>query len=398
MLRTGRKIFFYSLLILTLTGIFTVVSYESEPAETLPWPLGIPRDIWEIMIPEDNPPTPEKVQLGQKLFFDPRLSRDDTIACSTCHDPRHAFAENKPVAEGIEGQKGARNTPTILNAMFNEEQFWDGRAPTLEEQAKLPIINPIEMGMPSHRELEKKLSGIPEYRELFQKAFGTPEITIERIAMAIASFERTQLSGDSPFDEFFFKGNENAISESAKRGWELFRSKARCITCHEFNSSNPFFTDYKYHNIGVAMTNERFAMLAREAQRMIEGGTLGPEAIDRLALSEGSSELGRFLVTGSLKDIGAFKTPTLRDIALTTPYMHNGSQKTLREVIDFYNKGGEPNPNLDGGIQPLDLTEQEINDLVAFLESLTSRRVARMTQSGEPLPWQAILQSPGTRP
>ena len=380
------------LLIVLMTHLQRAMPEEPPPDRS--WPAGIPRDLWELLIPEDNPLTPEKIELGRKLFFDKRLSLNDTIACATCHDPAHAYAEPKPVAEGINGQKGARNTPTILNAMFNLEQFWDGRAPSLEEQAKMPIINPIEMGMPSHRALEKKLQHLPEYVEPFKKAFGKPDISIENIVRAIAAFERTQLSGDSPFDAFFFQKDTRAISEAAKRGWALFRGKARCITCHEFNGSNPFFTDYKYHNIGVAMTNERFATLAREAQRLGEVGNLTKQAIDRLALAEGSSELGRFLVTGSLKDIGAFKTPPLRDITLTAPYMHNGSQKTLREVIEFYNKGGEPNPNLDGGIQPLGLTEQEIDDLVAFLQSLTSRRVARMAQTGQPLPWEGILNPP----
>ncbi len=378
-----------------LLGLSTLVVVSQEP-EDENWPIGIPRDIWEMLIPEENPMTPEKVALGEKLFFDTRLSVDDTVSCATCHDPKHAFAEPKPVAEGVQGKKGARNTPTILNSMFNEEQFWDGRAKTLEDQAKLPIINPVEMAMPSHEDLEKKLRAISEYPPLFEKAFGTPDITIDRIAQAISAFERTQLSGDSPFDEFFFLKKEDALSPSARRGWELFQGKARCITCHEFNSSNPFFTDYTYHNIGVAMTNERFNELARQAQRIVEGGTLTEEQIDTLALAEGSSELGRFLVTGSLKDIGAFKTPTLRDIALTAPYMHNGSQKTLREVIEFYNKGGEPNPNLDGGIQPLELTEQEIDDLVAFLESLTSKRVARMAETGKSMPWRMFFQPPSS--
>ena len=380
------------LLVCLITHLQWAIPKESPPESS--WPMGIPRDLWEILIPEDNPLSPEKIELGRKLFFDKRLSQNDTIACATCHDPAHAYAEPKPVAAGINGLKGARNTPTILNAMFNLEQFWDGRAPSLEEQAKMPIINPIEMGMPSHRDLERKLQNLPEYVRHFKKVFGRPVITIDNIVRAIAAFERTQLSGDAPFDAFFFQKDVNAISEAAKRGWQLFRGKARCITCHEFNSSNPFFTDYKYHNIGVAMTNQRFAALAREVQRLGEIGNLTKQAVDRLALAEGSSELGRFLVTGSLKDIGAFKTPPLRDIALTAPYMHNGSQKTLREVIEFYNKGGEPNPNLDGGIQPLGLTEQEIDDLVAFLQSLTSRRVARMVQTGQPLPWEGILHPP----
>jgi cytochrome c peroxidase len=205
-------------------------------------------------------------------------------------------------------------------------------------------------------------------------------VTIENIAKAIAAFERTLLSGNSPFDRFI-AGDPAAISEAAKRGWALFQGKARCITCHEFNASSPFFTDFKYHNIGIGMKAMRnFESLVRQIQHMAQENRLTKEALDRLALSEGFSELGRFLVTRQPKDLGAFKTPPLRDIELTAPYMHDGSLKTLREVIDFYDQGGEPNPNLDGGIVKLNLTEQEKADLEEFLKTLTSdwvRRVAR---------------------
>jgi cytochrome c peroxidase len=344
-------------------------------------PLGIPADLWEMMIPADNPMTEAKVALGRDLYFDKRLSVDNTVSCATCHDPRFAFTDGKPVSEGVGGKKGARNAPTVLNAMFNEEQFWDGRVKTLEEQVLQPLINPVEMAMPSHEAVVAKVRGIPEYAQRFREVFGGPNpVTIENIAKAIAAFERTLLSGDSPFDRFM-AGDPKAISEAAKRGWELFKGKARCITCHEFNASSPFFTDFKYHNIGIGMKATRnFEALARQIQQMAQENRLTKEALDRLALTEGFSELGRFLVTRQPKDVGAFKTSPLRDIELTAPYMHDGSLKTLREVIDFYDKGGEPNPNLDGGIVKLNLTEQEKADLEEFLKSLTSdwvRRVAR---------------------
>lgn len=342
-------------------------------------PPAIPADLWEMMIPKDNPMSEAKVALGRDLYFDKRLSVDDTVSCATCHDPKFAFTDGKPVAEGVGGKRGARNSPTILNAMFNVEQFWDGRAKSLEEQAKQPLINPIEMGMPSHEAVVQKVKAIPEYVSRFREVFGGRDpINIDNIARAIAAFERTQLSGDSPFDRFI-AGDQNAISEAARRGWELFKGKARCITCHEFNASSPFFTDFKYHNIGIGMkASKNFESLARQIQSMAQQGTLTAASIDKLALSEGFSELGRFLVTRQPKDLGAFKTPTLRDVELTAPYMHDGSLKTLREVIEFYNKGGEPNPNLDGGIIKLDLSESEINDLEAFLKSLTSDRVRRL--------------------
>ncbi len=344
-------------------------------------PLGIPADLWEAMIPADNPMTEAKVALGRDLYFDKRLSVDNTVSCATCHDPRFAFTDGKPVSEGVGGKKGARNAPTVLNAMFNEEQFWDGRAKTLEEQVLQPLINPVEMAMPSHEAVVAKVRGIPEYAQRFREVFGGPNpVTIENIAKAIAAFERTLLSGDSPFDRFI-AGDPTAISEAAKRGWALFQGKARCITCHEFNPSSPFFTDFKYHNIGIGMkATQNFEPLVRQIQQMAQENRLTRETLDRLALSEGFSELGRFLVTRQPKDLGAFKTSPLRDIELTAPYMHDGSLKTLREVIDFYDKGGEPNPNLDGGIVKLNLTEQEKADLEEFMKTLTSdwvRRVAR---------------------
>jgi len=340
-------------------------------------PPAIPADLWEMLIPQDNPMTEAKVALGRDLYFDKRLSVDNTVSCATCHDPKTAFAESKIVAEGIGGKKGARNSPTVLNAMFNVEQFWDGRAKTLEEQAKGPLTNPIEMGMPSHDAVVERVKQVPEYAKRFQEVFGGP-VNIDNIARAIASFERTQLSGDSPFDRFN-AGDKGAINEQAQRGFELFKGKGRCITCHEFNASSPFFTDFKYHNIGVGMkASGNFESLARQVQQMAQDRRLTAESLDRLSLSQGFSELGRFLVTREPKDIGAFKTPPLRDIELTAPYMHDGSQKTLREVIDFYNKGGETNPNLDGGIRKLDLTDQEISDLEAFLKTLTSDSVRKL--------------------
>jgi cytochrome c peroxidase len=343
-------------------------------------PPAIPADLWEMLIPEDNPMTEAKVALGRDLYFDKRLSVDNTVSCSTCHDPRTAFAESGSVSQGVGGKKGARNSPTVLNAMFNVEQFWDGRAKSLEEQAKGPLTNPLEMGMPSHDAVVEKVKQIPEYVKRFQEVFSGP-VTIDNIAKAIASFERTQLSGDSAFDRFN-AGDKTALSEQEQRGFEIFKGKGRCITCHEFNASSPFFTDFKYHNIGVGMkATKNFESLARQVQQMAQANQLTPEALDRLSLSEGFSELGRFLVTREPKDVGSFKTPPLRDIELTAPYMHDGSQKTLGEVIDFYNKGGEPNPNLDGGIRKLDLTDQEISDLEAFLKALTSDRVRKLKSS-----------------
>lgn len=326
--------------------------------------LSLPPGVLEPVIPENNPLTKEKIALGRNLYFDKRLSADDTISCATCHDPQKGFADGRAVAVGIKGQKGPRNSPTVLNAAFFDTQFWDGRALTLEDQAKQPIVNPKEMGMPSHDALVEKISNIPGYRTSFKTVFGTDKITIDHIVTAIASFERTLISFNAPFDRFI-AGKNDAISDSAQRGWKLFQGKARCITCHEFNRSYPFFTNNKFHNVGVAMKGEDFGSLARKAASSGADPSL-------LAQEEASAELGRYLVTKEPKDIGAFKTSGLRNIALTAPYMHDGSELTLESVIEFYNKGGVSNPNLDGGIRPLNLTEDEKKDLVEFMKSLTS--------------------------
>ena len=331
--------------------------------------LPVPSGVLPPVIPADNPVTSEKVALGQKLYFDPRLSKDDTVSCATCHDPLHAFAEPRPVSLGVGGAKGARNAPTVLNAAFLQEQFWDGRAPTLEEQAKGPLVNPVEMAMPDHAAVEKKVQALPEYAPLFESAFGDQKVTIDRIAQAIASFERTLISVEAPIDRFL-AGDTKAISAAAQRGWELFNGKARCNTCHGHVGAFPLFTDEQYHNIGVAAKEVSFEDLARQVQQH-------PEQLDKLTHAPGVNQLGRFLITKEQKDIGAFKTTHLRNVAKTAPYMHDGSEATLALVIDFYNRGGNPNPFLDGGMRPLALTAAEKADLVALLETFTSDDLAR---------------------
>jgi len=331
-----------------------------------------------LEIPLDNPLTEAKVALGKKLYFDPRLSKDDTFSCATCHDPRHGFTEQKAVPDGVGGTKGVRNSPTVLNAGFLHEQFWDGRAPTLEAQAVLPIINPVEMAMPDHPAVEAKLAGIAEYGPLFKAAFGDAKPTIGRVGQALASFERTLLSLDAPIDRFL-AGDATAISESAKRGWELYNGKARCNSCHAHTSVFPLFTDEKYHNIGVAAKAVDFESLARQVQGH-------PENLQALSHEPSINQLGRFLVTKQQQDIGAFKTTHLRNIALTAPYMHDGSEATLAAVIEFYNRGGNTNPWLDGGMRPLNLTDQEKADLVALLETFTSTDLARFEELTKLMP------------
>jgi cytochrome c peroxidase len=331
----------------------------------------VPPGVLPLVIPEDNPLTSEKVALGQKLYFDPRLSKDDSVSCATCHDPRHGFADGrgKPTSEGVGGKSGNRNSPTTLNAAFLQEQFWDGRAPTLEAQSLLPMINPVEMAQPDHAAVVAKLRGIAEYAPLFSAAFGTPEVTIERVGRALASFERTLISLDAPIDRFL-AGDQKAISETAQRGWELFNGKARCNTCHGHVGSLPLFTDELYKNIGVGAARPSFEKLGRAVEA-------DPSALDRLASDPAIDELGRFKIKREKSHIGAFKTPHLRNVALTAPYMHDGSEATLRDVIEYYDKGGQPNPWLDGGIRPLGLTDAEKADLVELMQSFTSSDLGR---------------------
>jgi len=296
------------------------------------FPLGI--DGEQMQVPDDNPLTAAKVELGKLLYFDGRLSKDNTVSCATCHDPAKGFTDQRPVSQGINGQLGGRSAPSVINSAFYYFQFWDGRAPTLEEQAKGPIANPIEMGS-THEACVETITSIAGYKPYFEAAFGSSEVTIDRVAQAIASFERTVVSGNSAWDRHVYAKDATALSDSAKRGLELFEGKANCTRCHVgFN-----LTDSLFHNLGVGMNKPK-------------------------------PDLGRYEVTKEEKDKGAFKTPMLRDLSKTAPYMHDGSVETLEEVVELYDRGGEPNPWLDPKMVKLGLTDQEKKDLVAFLRSL----------------------------
>ncbi len=291
-----------------------------------------------------DPPTPERVRLGRWLFFDKRLSADNTIACASCHKPEHAFSETTPVSTGINGQKGGRKAPSFTNQAWASlpHFFWDGRAASLEEQAGGPMINPIEMGHENHEVVVAKLAAIPGYAKYFGEAFGDQQITIERVTKAIADYERTRMSGNSAWDRWR-AGDQNAVSDDVKQGHRLFFGNAFCNNCH----LGPNLTDYKFHNLGVGWDPE----------------------------TKTFADEGRYAVTHKESDKGAFKTPSLRDVSKRAPYMHDGSIETLREVVKLYVKGGEPNPYLDRKIdrrfaERLDLSEQQIDQLVKFMEAL----------------------------
>ena len=372
-------------LISLLPGTATVsAALQPQASKTLriQIPTGIPRWKWRKLIPRDNVLTAAKVALGEALYFDKRLSVDGTVSCATCHDPATAFADRNGLAVGVGGRVGTRNVPTTLNAMFNESQFWDGRARSLEEQAMQPLLNPLEMGMPDREAVVARLNAIPQYSRGFEAAFGTGPIKFDDVVRAIASYERTLLSADSPFDRFM-AGDPRAITEAQRRGWKLFRGKANCIACHTFSRESPFFTDNKFHNTGITAGGLNLEELSNSL-RSKSPDNLDRQRVGELAHLNEFTELGRFLITRQKQDTGAFKTPTLRDIELTAPYMHNASEKTLLDVMKFYNQGGIKNGYLDEKIQPLNLSDEELSDLVEFMRALTSDSVLRRAQQTSP--------------
>ena len=336
-------------------------------------PAGFDPVVWAAFVPKDNATTARRVALGRKLYFDKRLSKDGTVSCATCHDVTRGFTDQRKTSEGIEGKLGQRNAPTVLNVALLETVFLDGRSPSLDHQATQPIINPVEMGMPDGAAAVKAIAGVAEYQKAFKDAYGRA-INYEDIGRAIGAFERTLVFIDSPFRRFLL-GDAKAISADARAGWDLFNGRGRCVTCHPMNLSSPLGTDNRFHNIGVSARHQDFESLAAKALKTLAADP-SEKKLDELALSTPMSELGRFMVTKNRADIGSFRTTLLLNTAITPPYMHDGSLPTLWDVMDHYNKGGEANPFLDGGIEPLALSEAEIDQLVAFLFSLTDRRFA----------------------
>jgi cytochrome c peroxidase len=297
----------------------------AEEAPVLPKPLP------DVQHPADNPTSPEKIALGKELFADPRLSRTDKVSCASCHDPAKRFSNGDRVATGVDGKKGSRRVPSLVNVAYNRTHFWDGRSGSLEEQALVPLQDSREMDMRLDG-LVQKINGIAEYRRQFQAVFGG-EATAKRIAQALAAYERTIVARDTPFDRYL-KGEKQALSPAALRGMQLFYGQARCSICHK----GPNLTDDDFHNIGI--------------------------------LDDGRSDPGRRAVTGKQADQGKFKTPSLRDVGRSGPYMHNGRFKTLAEVVQHYNFGGvtdETNDYRDDQLRVLYLSDEQTKDLVAFL-------------------------------
>ncbi len=289
-----------------------------------------------LPFPEDNPFSPARVELGKVLFFDGRLSSNGVVSCAFCHEPSHAFAASTPLSKGVDGQSGSRHAPTLINRAWGKSQFWDGRAPTLEAQVIVPVTNPHEMGM-TVDSVVQRIRGIKGYAPLFTAAFGDPSVTFGRITKALATFERTIVSGNSAYDRYV-AGDKKALTKQQQDGLDFFNKKGECAECHK----GPNFSDEKFANIGVGM-------------------------------DQSNPDPGRADITKKRGDFGKFKVPTLRDLAARAPYMHDGSIKTLAEVLDVYAKGGLPNPHLDTRLAPFYLDAETKRDLLAFLDSLNGQ-------------------------
>ena len=327
--------------------------------------LGLP----PVKIPVNNPQSAEKIALGRAFFNDQRFSLDGSISCASCHQKDKAFTDGLPVAKGINALRGTRNSPTVINAAFFDTLFLDGRESSLEGQALGPFLNPIEHGLENKQQILDVVLSDADYSQQIQQVFNITEheISVQHVAKAIASYERTLIAGNSPFDQYYFGRDRTKLSASAARGLLIFRRKGNCANCHEISLNNALFTDNRFYNIGWG-----FDKLKSVLDRFIVVLQNGSDPKRFPLSSEQRSELGRFNATKVIADIGKFKTPTLRNIAQTAPYMHDGSVQTLEEVVDYYDKGGVKNRFIDAAIFPLHLTDQEKLDLVAFMRSLTS--------------------------
>jgi cytochrome c peroxidase len=312
-------------------------------------PLGLP----PVPIPADNVPTAETIALGRKLFYDVRLSNDNTQSCASCHDSKLGFSDGRRLSIGVHGLAGVRNAPTLLNAAYLPLQFWDGRAASLEMQTALPIQDHREMDVSPAR-LLFRLNTDATYRAMCEKAFGSRLLDMVEVEKSISAFERTLLSGDSPFDRFYFGGDKSALTAAQIRGLLIFQDPGRgnCAVCHSIRKNDALFTDGKFHNLGIGVGDD-----------------------------ESLTDNGRFGQTGTASDTGTFLTPTLRNVALTAPYMHDGSEKTLEAVMDYYAGHGNSNPYLDPEMAKIHLSAQDKSDLVEFMKGLTG---AMPQQAGPP--------------
>ena len=360
----------------TPLGLPPVAVFDLQAlARTAAPPLGLP----PVPVPDDNPLTAAKIRLGRKLFFDRRLSRNNTMSCAMCHVPEQAFTVNELAqAVGIEGRNLRRNAPTLLNVAYMETQFHDGRETSLETQVISPLLAHNEMANPSMGYLVQKLHRLEEYADLFVQAFQRGP-SVETIGQALASYERTLLAAHSPFDRWYYGQQHEALSPQAQAGFRLFVGKAQCVACHTITDQYALFTDQAFHNTGLGWYNSMVRVQSPTRVQLAPGvfTEVAPEVIASVS-EPPPADLGRSEVTLVPADRWRYKTPTLRNVALTAPYMHDGSLSSLEEVVRFYNRGGHPHLLLDPMIRPLHLTDAEVAALVAFLESLTGDNIAAL--------------------
>jgi len=362
-------------------------------------PLGLP----PVPVPQDNPVTEAKVALGRKLFYDRRLSLNNTFSCAMCHIPEQGFTSNEmATAVGFEGRSVRRNAPTIYNAAYLTRLFHDGREHTLEQQVWGPLLATNEMANPAIGTLIEKIRGLPDYHGRFEAAFEGRGPTMETVGMALASYQRTLVSGASPFDRWHYGGEQQALRESARRGFALFTGKAGCVACHLIGQDAALFTDNRLHNTGVGYRESMHREPETRPVAVAPGIVLDvPSSVIGSVSEPPANDLGLYEVTQNPADRWKYRTPSLRNVALTAPYMHNGSLATLRDVVELYNAGGVPDEVLDPLIRPLGLSPTEIDALVAFLESLTGDNVDALVSDafaapvGDPGSVAAGLQANG---
>jgi cytochrome c peroxidase len=342
-------------------------------------PLGLPA----VPVPADNPATTEKIALGRKLFYDRRLSLNNTFSCAMCHVPEQGFSHNElAVAVGIEGRSGRRNSPTLFNVAFAKRLFHDGREDTLEQQIWGPLLARNEMGNPSPAVVLRKLHVLKDYQGLFEKVFNKPA-DMESLGKAFATYQRSLNSANSPFDQWYYEKKEGALSSSAKRGFQLFRGKASCIACHTVTNDHALFTDQLLHNTGHGYNVSVSKRPSKQKLMIAPGQFVDIDSNLFNSVSEQKpNDVGLYEITEDPKDRWKYKTPSLRNITLTSPYMHDGAFKTLKEVVVFYNHGGVQNEDLDPLIKPLNLSASEVSDLLAFLNSLTGSNVDKLIADG----------------
>ena len=353
------------------------LSHLLTPPDKQITPLGLPA----MEHPKDNLPSEAKIILGRKLFMDRRLSHNNTISCGMCHVPEQGFTSNElATAVGIEGRSHRRNSPTIFNVGFYQFLFHDGRELTLEDQVVGPLLAFNEMGNPSIGHVLEKIRSFKDYSGMFERAFGG-EVSLERVSQAIAAYERTVVSGNSRFDQWRFGGDANALSKEEQAGFEVFSGKGGCIACHTINDKTALFTDHSFHNTGIGWARNNKVM-KKEYKSDTFPVQLAPGVVVQVSheLIEDSSEkpendVGRFEITEDPKDSWKYKTPSLRNLTVSAPYMHDGSLTTLKEVVEFYNRGGDDNPEKDALMIPLGMTLDEQNSLVAFLKTLTGENI-----------------------